>query len=179
MTMPDSAGWYDDPHDPSAQRYWDGTDWSPYRQRKTTPRSSPPPVAAQPPSYEATAQPPVAPADPFVGAQGAGYAATAPPPAMPAQPQAYVTGTQPPDSNLVWAVLSTFLCCFPFGIVAIINATKVSNLWALGQYDAAKAAADSAKKWAIYAAGAAAVAWGAWFVFFVVLPMFWIGSSAL
>lgn len=28
MTTPDPAGWYDDPHDPSAQRYWDGGEWT-------------------------------------------------------------------------------------------------------------------------------------------------------
>jgi len=48
---PRPAGWYDDPDDPSAQRYWDGKDWTPHRQRKPhspkTPRVSP---APQPPS---------------------------------------------------------------------------------------------------------------------------------
>lgn len=33
MTTP-RPGWYDDPEDPNAQRYWDGQNWTPHRQRK-------------------------------------------------------------------------------------------------------------------------------------------------
>lgn len=57
-----------------------------------------------------------------------------------------------PDSNLVWAILCTVLCCIPFGIVAIIKATKVDSLWNTRQYDAAREAAADAKKWAIWGA---------------------------
>jgi hypothetical protein len=35
VTSPD-PGWYDDPEDPNAQRYWDGQEWTPHRQRKAT-----------------------------------------------------------------------------------------------------------------------------------------------
>jgi hypothetical protein len=63
------------------------------------------------------------------------------------------------------------LCCFPFGIVAIINANKVANLWALGQYDAAKAAADGAKKWAMYSAIAWACTAGVALLIGVVFPV--------
>jgi hypothetical protein len=34
MTTPAPPGWYDDPQDPAAQRYWDGQDWTPERARK-------------------------------------------------------------------------------------------------------------------------------------------------
>ncbi len=54
---------------------------------------------------------------------------------------------------MVWAILSTILCCLPFGIVAIIYANKVDTLWFTGQYEAAEAAAKSAKTWTIAAAG--------------------------
>lgn len=57
-----------------------------------------------------------------------------------------------PDSNLFWAILCTILCCIPFGIVAIIKATKVDTLWNSRQYDAAREAAADAKKWAIWGA---------------------------
>lgn len=57
-----------------------------------------------------------------------------------------------PDNNLVWAILSTVLCCLPLGIVSILHATKVDNLYASGKYEEAKAEADKAKKWAIYSA---------------------------
>lgn len=73
------------------------------------------------------------------------YAQAAPPP------------MQKPDNNLVWAILSTIFCCLPLGIVSIISATKVDNLWNSGQHDAAIAEAKKAKNWAIYAAIAGVV----------------------
>ena len=57
-----------------------------------------------------------------------------------------------PDNNLIWAILSTLLCCLPLGIVSIISATKVDNLWAAGQQEEAIREAKKAKDWAIYAA---------------------------
>ncbi len=32
MTTPSQPGWYDDPQDPNAQRYWDGRGWTSHRQ---------------------------------------------------------------------------------------------------------------------------------------------------
>ncbi len=58
----------------------------------------------------------------------------------------------PPNNNLVWAILTTILCCLPFGIVSIVKATQVNSLWAQGQTAEAQAAADAAKKWAIISA---------------------------
>ncbi|MFD9894130.1 CD225/dispanin family protein [Amycolatopsis sp. NPDC058986] len=58
----------------------------------------------------------------------------------------------PPSNNLVWAILTTIFCCLPFGIVSIVQATKVNSLWAQGQTAAAQEAANAAKKWAIIAA---------------------------
>lgn len=62
---------------------------------------------------------------------------------------------QRPDNYLVWAILSTVLCCIPFGIVAILKSTKVDTLWNEGRYDEAVQSAQDAKKWAIIAAGSA------------------------
>ncbi len=67
------------------------------------------------------------------------------------QPGGYQPGP-PPSNNLVWAILTTILCCLPFGIVSIVQATKVNGLWAQGQTAAAQEAADAAKKWAIIGA---------------------------
>jgi uncharacterized membrane protein YjgN (DUF898 family) len=64
---------------------------------------------------------------------------------------------KPPDNNLVWAIVSTILCCWPLGIVSIIKSTKVNTLWAQGDYAGAQKSADDAKKWAIYSAIGAAV----------------------
>ena len=73
-----------------------------------------------------------------------------PPPGMPA----YGGGApqQPPSNNLVWGILTTLLCCLPFGIVSIVYAAKVDSLWATGQYDAAFDNSRKAKNWAIAAA---------------------------
>lgn len=90
------------------------------------------------------------PSDPYganqgwQGGQQPGYGG------QPAGPQ--------PDNYLVWAILSTVLCCLPLGIVSIINSTKVSSLWAQGQYAEAQSASAAAKKWAIIAAISGAVA---------------------
>lgn len=57
-----------------------------------------------------------------------------------------------PDNYLVWAILSTILCCLPFGIVSIVQAAKVDGLYTAGQYDESRRASESAKKWAIISA---------------------------
>ncbi len=57
-----------------------------------------------------------------------------------------------PDNYLVWAILTTVLCCLPFGIVSIVNSSKVDGLYASGNYDEALAKSKEAKKWAIVAA---------------------------
>ena len=57
-----------------------------------------------------------------------------------------------PDNYLVWAILSTLLCCMPFGIVAIVKATQVDTFWAQGNQAEAIEAANAAKKWTIVSA---------------------------
>jgi uncharacterized protein YqgC (DUF456 family) len=49
------------------------------------------------------------------------------------------------------------LCCLPFGIVSIIQASKVSGLWGQGRYAEAQKASDDAKKWAIWGAVAGVI----------------------
>ncbi len=57
-----------------------------------------------------------------------------------------------PDNYLVWAILSTILCCLPLGIVAIVYSSKVDGLYNQGDYAGAQEAADNAKKWAMWSA---------------------------
>lgn len=63
-------------------------------------------------------------------------------------------GAPPPQikNNLVWAILTTLLCCLPFGIVAIVKAAQVDGKAAVGDYAGAQAAADSARNWSIWSA---------------------------
>jgi hypothetical protein len=64
---------------------------------------------------------------------------------------------QQPDSNLVWGILCALLCCLPLGVVSIVYSSKVSGLWTQGRYAEAQAAAESAKKWAIWGAVAGVI----------------------
>ena len=59
---------------------------------------------------------------------------------------------QKPDNYLVWAILSTLLCCLPFGIVAIVKSSKVDTLWYAGNHVEAIQASNDAKKWSIISA---------------------------
>jgi len=81
----------------------------------------------------------------------------------------------PPDNNLVWAILCTVMCCMPLGIVAIIKATKVNTLWAQGDEEGAHQAAADAKKYSIWGAGIAVIGIILYFVFIAGA----IGLSAL
>lgn len=75
----------------------------------------------------------------------------------------------PPDNYLVWAILTTILCCLPLGIVAIIKSTSVNTLWAQGNHDAAYKSAADAKKFSIWSAVAAAIIWVLYIILVVVL----------
>jgi hypothetical protein len=74
-----------------------------------------------------------------------------------------------PENYLVWAILSTILCCLPLGIVSIINATKVSSAYALGDYAGAQKASADAKKWAMWAAIVGGIVIVLYVVFVVIL----------
>lgn len=69
-----------------------------------------------------------------------------------------------PKSHLALAILSTIFCCLPLGIVAIVHAAKVDNLWNNGQYDAAVDTSNKAKKWVIISAVLAIVVYIIYFV---------------
>lgn len=52
-----------------------------------------------------------------------------------------------PKNWLVESILVTILCCLPFGIVGIINASKVNSLYDQGLYDESIRSSANAKKW--------------------------------
>jgi len=62
------------------------------------------------------------------------------------QPQA--AQQAPPPNYLVWAILTTILCCLPFGIVSIVYAAQVNSKWTAGDYEGAKLSSKNAKIWA-------------------------------
>jgi hypothetical protein len=65
----------------------------------------------------------------------------------------------PPPNYLVWAILTTILCCLPFGIVSIVYAAQVNSKWQMGDYEGAKLSSKNAKIWAwvAFAVGIAGV----------------------
>jgi interferon-induced transmembrane protein len=113
-----------------------------------TDQPPPPPGNYPPPPPPSGGYPPPPP-------QGGGY----PPP----QYGGFGQGA-PPDNNLVWAILSTVLCCLPLGVVAIVKSTQVSGLWAQGRFDDAQRAADDAKKFAMWGAIAGVVVAVIWVI---------------
>lgn len=52
-----------------------------------------------------------------------------------------------PKTWLAESILVTIFCCLPFGIVGIVNASKVSALYAQGKYAEAEIRSANAKKW--------------------------------
>jgi len=54
---------------------------------------------------------------------------------------------QMPKTWLAESILVTLFCCLPFGIVGIINASKVESQFNAGNIDGAIGASEEAKKW--------------------------------
>lgn len=90
-----------------------------------------------------------------------------PPPAGPT-PGGFPGGQTPPDNYLVWAILTTVLCCLPFGIVSIIFSTQVNSKFAQGDFAGAHESSRKAKTWAI-AAGVTGLVVGVIYAIIMVL----------
>ncbi len=58
--------------------------------------------------------------------------------------------TPRPANHLVWSIIAIILC-WPFGIPAIINATKVNKAYEAGQLAEAEQHSKAAKKWSLVA----------------------------
>ena len=54
-----------------------------------------------------------------------------------------------PDSNLVWAILSTVFFCLPLGLVGVYYSMKVDTLYLQGKYEEAQAMAKKSMNWSI------------------------------
>lgn len=60
-----------------------------------------------------------------------------------------------PDNYLVWAILSTVLCCLPLGVVAIVYSSQVSKFYAQGEFLKAQKASEKSLYWSL----ASAIVW--------------------
>lgn len=103
------------------------------------------------------------------------YGSSAPPPPPP--PPYGAPGAQgpPPPNYLVWAILSTVLCCLPLGVASIVFSTQVNSKWAMGDVAGAQDASEKAKKFAMWGAIAGVIVVVIYVLFFVVLA----GSSTM
>lgn len=75
-------------------------------------------------------------------------------------------GMPKPPSYLVWAILTTVLCCLPFGIVGIVFAAKVDTAWYAGCYDQACNYSKKAGGWTL-AAGLTGLAFYICYIIFL------------
>lgn len=73
-------------------------------------------------------------------------------PSLPSYNNLGGQGYQKPENYFLWGILTTILCCLPFGIISIIQALRVDSLWNQGQTQLAVQASASAKRWAIISA---------------------------
>ena len=96
------------------------------------------------------------------------------PPPPPPGPYGYGGGAYggppgpKPDNHLVWAILSTVLCCLPVGIASIVFASQVDSKWSAGDFAGARESSEKAKKFAILSAGLAAAGMVVFFLFVIV-----------
>ena len=66
------------------------------------------------------------------------------------KPSANGTNSKPcPPSNLIWGILTTILCCLPFGIIAIYCSSQVEKHYHQGNYKKAIKYSDRAANWCI------------------------------
>lgn len=54
---------------------------------------------------------------------------------------------RPPKTWLIESILVTLFCCLPFGVVGIVNASKVESRFRMGDIEGAYNNAAEAKKW--------------------------------
>jgi len=61
-------------------------------------------------------------------------------------------GPTPPPNYLVWAILTTVLCCLPLGIASIVFSSQVNSKFAQGDYAGAANSSNKAKQFALWGA---------------------------
>ncbi len=100
------------------------------------------------------------------GVQWVPVSMLAAPVSVPKLPGVVVPPMARPANQLVWSVVVAMFCCLPAGIYTIIKSASVDTLWMSGQYAAARAAADEAKKWNLIGLVASV---GFYLLYFIVL----------
>lgn len=73
----------------------------------------------------------------------------------------------PPKTWLVESILVTLFCCLPFGVVGIINASKVESLYYSGNHEEAERVSAEAKKWTMISLWIGVAIVGLYFLFII------------
>jgi hypothetical protein len=111
-----------------------------------------PPAPGLPPPVVSGLPPPVGSGFPSPPAPGS-------PPGFGGAP-GYGLGNLPGIPNhLVWAILSTILCCLPLGVVSIVYAAQVNTHVLRGDISTAQRSSKLARNWAIASIVVSAVSW--------------------
>ncbi len=118
-----------------------GSSENPYGQQPPSYGQQPPAYGQQPPAYGQGGYP----SYPQPGGYGGGYGAGG------YGGGGYNAGP-PPQNYLVWAILTTVLCCLPLGVASIVFSTQVNSKWAQGDVAGANESARKAKLFAIWSA---------------------------
>lgn len=80
--------------------------------------------------------------------------------------RAYESAPAKPNSYLIWAILSTICCCLPLGIVSIVYAARVNDLYLRGNYEEASASSRKALNWALASLVVSVVGTIIYFIYF-------------
>lgn len=84
-----------------------------------------------------------------------------------------------PKNYLVESILALIFCCWPLGIVAVINASKVNSAYDQGNYAEALQKSEEAKKWMRYTVIAGIVVLVAYLIFlFAMGGLAMLGAAA-
>lgn len=69
----------------------------------------------------------------------------------------------PPNNYLGWAIVTTVMCCMPFGVASIVYAAQVNSKWHAGDYEGAYRSSRNARRWAFWSAASIVIPVIVWF----------------
>jgi len=82
-----------------------------------------------------------------------------------------------PSNNIVWSIISIFLC-WPFCIPSFIAGSKVNQLWSAGDVAGAQKASADAKKWGKIGIIVGVILWVLYIVISIIIGVVAANSAA-
>ena len=89
----------------------------------------------------------------------------------PSEPQVCVNPSlikNKPESYMGFSIIVTVLFCFPCGLVALLNASKVDTLWYEGRKGEALVKSDAAKRWSCFGLILSVTVWIVFMIYMIV-----------